>query len=99
MPTNYSIPNVTGFQEMGLWANSVTNNVFGIGIMIVVLIMVFTTLHRFYGVRLSVGGTSVIGGILASIWRMTGLINDFVMFTIIMLCAVGILYMYLSKEE
>lgn len=100
MPTNYSMPvNLTGFSSMGVYINSVTNNVFGIGIMVVLCILIFTVLHRFYSLRLSIGGTSVLLGVFSILWRMTGLINDNIMFACIILCGVGVVYMYLSKED
>lgn len=98
MPVNYSIPNMTHLTDMGDYVNSVTNNVFGIGVMVVIAVLVFATLHRFYGLRVSTGSTAVIVGILAIVWRFTGLISDFVMYSCIMLGFAGILYLYLSKE-
>lgn len=96
----YTLPsNLTTLQQMGGYVNSVTNNVFGYGISIVMLIIIFTTLHRQWGLRVSVGGTGVIFAIMSILWRFTGLTTDFVMFTGIIVGFGSLLFLAFTRDD
>lgn len=99
MPINYSMPtNVTSMTTLGDYVNSVTNSTFGIGILVVVILLFFTSLHRAYGLRTSLGSSSVLLGTMAILWRFAGMISDGVMYFCIIVGIGSILYLLLTKE-
>lgn len=98
--TNYTLPtNISTISDLGVYVNSVTNNLFGIGVMLAISIIVFTTLHRNYGLRISVGGSGAIIGIMGILWRFTGLTTDLVMFTCVMIGFGSVIYLLFSRDD
>ena len=83
---------------MGDYVNNVTGNAFGIGILVVIMLLFFTSLHRVYGLRTSLGGSSVLLATMAILWRFAGMISDGSMYFCIVVGIGAILYLLLTKE-
>jgi len=99
MPINYTMPtNVSSLTSLGDYVNGVTDQVFGIGILVVIMVLFFTSLNRVYGLRTSLGSSSVLLAIMSILWRFTGMISDRVMFFCIMVGVGAILYLLFTKE-
>jgi len=99
MPINYTMPtNVSSLTGLGDYANLVTGQVFGIGILLVVMILFFTSLNRVYGLRTSLGSSAVLLGVMSILWRFAGMISDNTMFFCIMIGVGSILYLLFTKE-
>ncbi len=100
MPAPYPTPtNITGIADLGVWANTVTGNTWGVGILLVTGIIFFAILNLRFSVRMSIGATAYIMSVLSILWRFAGQINDFIMFTTIVLSMCAILYLYFSSAE
>lgn len=96
----YPLPtNITGLANMGEYANSLTNNFWGTGILLAGLTIMFMVLSQKYSTRTSVGTTGVLAAVLAIIWRFANQITDWVMFVFILVGFFSIVYLYFSKEE
>lgn len=102
MPINYTLitntSNISSLTDLGDYVNGVTNNAFGLGILVVIMILFFTSLHRVYGLRTSLGSSGVLLGIMAILWRFAGMITDRVMFFCLMIGVATILYLLFTKE-
>ena len=101
MPAPYPLPNnITDIASFGDYTNLVTNNLFGISILLVTAFVFFTILSIRYSTRTSVMATGVITALMSIIWRFAGQINDFVMFTTIVVCGLGsLLFWYLTRQD
>lgn len=101
MPAPYATPsNITDLASFGDYINLVTDNLFGLSILIATGIIFFTILSIKYSTRMAVGGTGVIMSLMAILWRFAGMINDSVMFSFVIVCGLGsILYLYFTKED
>jgi hypothetical protein len=101
MPAPYNLPNnVTDVVTFGDYINQVTDYWFGISILLAVGIIFFTILSIRYSTRMSVVGTGIVTSLMAILWRFAGMINDFVMFTTLIICGIGaILFLYFTRED
>jgi len=100
MPAPYPMPqNITDIATFGDYINVVTGNFFGIAILLATAIIFLSILSLRYSTRMAVGATGVLMGLLSIIWRFAGMINDFVMFTTIILGFGSLLYIYFTKED
>ena len=101
MPAPYPMPNnITDLATFGDYINTVTDQLFGVSILIATALIFFTILSIRYSTRMSVVGTGVITALIGIIWRFAGMINDFVMFSTIVICGLGtILYLYFTRED
>lgn len=99
MPINYSLPtNLTSVTGLGDYVNGVTDNVFGVGVLVVVVVLFFTSLHRVYGLRTSLSSSCLLLAVMSILWRFAGMISDSVMFFCIMVGVGSILYLLFTKE-
>lgn len=100
MPAPYPMPsNITDIATFGDYINVVTGNFFGISILLATTIIFFSIFSLRYSIRMAVGATGTIMGLLAIIWRFAGMINDFVMFTFVIAGFGSLIYLYFTKED
>lgn len=93
----FPIPaNLTGFQQMAMYTNTVTNNKFGLGIMIAVIIIFFSFMVSRFGWRSALGSTAFISAILAILLRFSSLIDDTIMTVVILLAFGSIMYLFIK---
>ena len=98
MPAPYALPqNVTGFGSLGEYVNSVTGNAYGILVLVAATVIIYAVLSIRFSTKTAIGGTGVVMGLLAIVWRFAGQINDLAMFTFVILAIVSILYLQFTK--
>lgn len=94
----YPIPNITGLTDLFSYVNSVSNGIWGYGILIAIFFIVFLNLSFAENTK----AFSVASWItmLASIFlRLMGLIPTFVLFICIFLAIIGIIALKGTEKE
>lgn len=100
MPTNYTMPtNITGFASLGEYANVVTNNLFGIMILVAIAVMIFILLNIRFTNRDSVAVAGFITALLGILMRFINWINDLTLYSVIALGFFCIMYFMFTKEN
>ena len=100
MSAPFPLPNnLTGIANMGEYANTLTNNLWGVGILLAGVTIMFIVLSQRYSTRTTIGTTGIMLSVLSILWRFAGQISDSIMFTCVMVGMAGILYLYFVKEE
>jgi len=94
----YAEPNVTGFYDIMTYANTTTENVFGMAMMMS-LYIVFFIIFRKYGDDKAFLSSSFIMLVLSGILRGTSQIGDIVFMLFTLLTVTGIVIMYRSNQQ
>ena len=91
----YQYPsNVTTFAGYGVWANSVTEGYFGLGILLMIFFVSFISLIMLRGIepKRAFAGGSFFTMVLAIVFRVMNILSDTFMFACIILCAVSLFW-------
>jgi hypothetical protein len=96
--TRFTDPeNLTGLVDMMQYANTVTDNSWGIAILSAVFLIIVLVQTRFEK-RFAISSASYTSAILAIFFRILSLITDTQFFLFVSLCAIGVLWTILQKE-
>ncbi len=95
----YALPvNQTGIGSIFSYANSVTNNVFGIGFLISFYVIILLYLK---GRATETADAFIVAGFLSSILGvmlfMMGVVGGYALFMVIMMCALPIVWSFFNK--
>lgn len=92
--------NMTGIYDIFVYANNVTGNIFGTGVLVAMYVVIFAYLHargEEYGDCMMVSGfITAIAGIMLF---LAGLVVDKHLYIIIMLCVLPALWNYFRKSR
>lgn len=92
----FAEPNITGLYDAFAYYNTVTNDVFGAGLMMA-LYAIFILVFSKWGIDKSFAASSFIMFVLSSILRATSLVGDIVVVFFMIMTAVSVVLMMRSK--
>ena len=96
---NYSMPtNVTGFSDLFVWANDTVNQTLGAGLLFAFFIILFSYLKGHSETKEAMATSLYITTILAILFRILAVINDYIMFIFIIATAVAGIAHYLGER-
>jgi len=94
----YNTPNITSMTELFNYANTVTNGIFGIGILISLFFIVYINLSFADNTKAFAVATWVVG-LTAILLRLIEVVNDFVMYSCFVLVLVGIISLRGQQQD
>lgn len=94
----YREANFTSFSEMMSYANEITNNTYAPSILIVLFLIMFVGLKIKFDTKRAFGASSFMTAIFAVLFRMMGVIDDYVAFIFIIAAGIGTVYMLVNRD-
>lgn len=94
----YQDPNITGIVDLFVYANTVTNGIFGFGILISLFFIVYINLSFAENTKAFAVATWVVG-LTAVLLRLIGIVNDLTMYTCFVLVLVGIISLRGQQQD
>ena len=94
----YTDPNITGMVGLFQYANSITNGIFGIGILISLFFIVYINLSFADNTKAFAVATWVVG-LTAVLLRLIGIVNDMVMYSTFILVLIGIISLRGQQQD
>ena len=88
-----------GFVSLFTYANSVTEGFFGLLVLITIFFVFFLSTKPFYTTPKSLGFASFATLISGIIFRILGLVNDPVLIGTILVCASGLVWMWIEGSK
>ena len=100
MPAPYPTPNnLTGLADLGIYANTITGGLWGVGILVTGMVVLFAVVATKYSTRAAIATSSVTMMVLSILWRFAEQINDGIMYAFVFASMGAILYLYWTRDE
>lgn len=91
--------NLSGLGDMGIYTNTITNGLWGPGVLITGMVVLFAVIATKYSTRAAIATSSVTMMILAILWRFAEQINDNVMYGFVIASMAAMMYLYFTRDE
>ena len=100
MPAPYPTPqNISGLADMGIYANTLTGGLWGVGILVTGMVVLFAVIATKYSTRAAIATSSTTMMVLSILWRFAGQINDNIMYGFVLASMGAIMYLYFTRDE
>ncbi len=97
MPAPYSILNMSRPYELFTYSNTVTEGLFGTAVLIV-FFLVCTIIMKNYENKRAITASAFMTSLLAGLFYLLGIVTPIVVFTAIIITAVGVVWLHIDKQ-